>query len=143
MHQWPEEARMNRVRTVLVALGVGLSAGLVFAQAASGPGPRPGPGPRAAGMAGSAPGMGMGMGPGARGGRGPAARWGSDATPGWALMTDKERAEHRDRMRSMKNYDECKSYQEQHHAQMAARVKDKGGKPLAEPRRDACAGLKR
>jgi hypothetical protein len=46
-------------------------------------------------------------------------------------------------MRSMTNHDECKAYQTQHHEQMAARAKERGGKPLAEPRRDACAGLKR
>jgi hypothetical protein len=45
-------------------------------------------------------------------------------------------------MRSMKTYEECKTYLAQHHEQMAARAKERGGKALAEPRRDACAGLK-
>ncbi len=81
----------------------------------------------------------MGTGPG--GGHG-AARWGTDFTPGWALMTRQERNEHRDRMRTMKSYDECKSYQDQHHEQMAERAKERGGRALSHPRRDACSGLK-
>lgn len=81
----------------------------------------------------------------AQGGPGasPSARWGSDMTPGWALMTRQERQEHQERMRSMKSYEECKAYQDQHREQMAARAKERGGKALAQPRRDACAGLKK
>lgn len=105
---------MKNMRRVLLASLIGLSTGIACAQA--------------------------GMGPGA--GRG-AARWGSDFTPGWALMTQQERNEHRDRMRSMKTYEECKAYVEQNHEQMAARAKERGGKVLAQPRRDACAGLRR
>lgn len=71
-----------------------------------------------------------------------AARWGSDYTPGWSMMSPQERTEHQARMRSMKTYEECKTYQTQHHEQMAARAKERGGKALAQPRRDACAGLK-
>jgi hypothetical protein len=56
-------------------------------------------------------------------------------------MTPAERTEHQQRMRSIKTYEECKSYIEQHREQMAARAKDRG-KALAQPRRDACAGLK-
>jgi DNA repair ATPase RecN len=56
-------------------------------------------------------------------------------------MTPAERTEHQQRMRSIKTYDECKTYMEQHREQMAARAKEKG-KALAQPRRDACAGLK-
>jgi hypothetical protein len=76
------------------------------------------------------------------GGRG-MARAGSDVTPGWKLMSPQERNEHRDRMRSMTTYDECKTYQAQHHEQMAARAKERGGMVMAQPRRDACAGLKK
>lgn len=68
--------------------------------------------------------------------------WGSDVTPGWALMTWKERNEHRKRMRSAKTYDECKAYLDEHHAKMAERAKEKGKGALAEPKRDACAPLK-
>jgi hypothetical protein len=128
---------MKQLPIIVVAAWLGLSAGSAFAQpgAASGPGP----GPKAAAAGASGPGMGMG--PGSR--RGPMGRWGSDNTPGWTMMTPQERSQHQERMRSMNNYDECKAYQTQHHEQMAARAKERGGKPLAAPRRDACAGLKR
>jgi hypothetical protein len=110
-----------------MAAALVLCVGAVMAQPGSGKGPGPGP-------AASAPRMGMGMGMG---------RWGSDFTPGWSLMTPQERNEHRERMRNAKTYDECKAAQQQHHEQMAARAKERGGKPLAQPRRDACAGMKR
>lgn len=124
---------MKRYQKALPALLVVLAAGTAAAQPASGRGPGAGPGPGA-----SAPGGGMGPGMG----RG-AGRWGSDFTPGWAMMTPEERNEHRDRMRNMKSYEECKAYQSQHHEQMAARAKERGGKPMPGPRHDACAGLKR
>jgi hypothetical protein len=75
-------------------------------------------------------------------GRG-AARWSSVYTPGWARMTQQERNEHRDRMQSMKTYEDCRAYQDQHHEKMVARAKERGGKALAQPRRDACSGLKK
>ncbi|MBI5718846.1 MAG: hypothetical protein HZC37_14295 [Burkholderiales bacterium] len=85
--------------------------------------------------------MRMGMGPGSQAGRGP--HWGADFTPGWGMMTAKERDEHRARMQSAKTYDECKAMQQQHHELMAARAKERGvTAPLPQPRRDACAGLK-
>ena len=99
----------------------------LFAQ--PGPGGGPGPGPMG----------GAGMGPG----QGHHFAFNKDNTPGWALMTQQERNEHRERMRAMKSYEECKTYQEQHHERMAARAKERGGKALGQPRRDACAGLKR
>jgi len=129
---------MKNLRTTVLACLMGLSMGIAMAQPAGGKGPGAGAGPMGAGPGASAPGMGMGPG----GGRG-AAHWGSDYTPGWALMSQQERNEHRDRMRSMKTYEECKTYQEQHHAQMAARAQERGGKPLPQPRQDACSGLKR
>lgn len=131
---------MNPVRMSVLASLLGLSIGAAWAQP-GGAGPGPGPGATGAGPAASAPGMGMGtgMGPGAarRG-----AHWGADYTPGWALMTEQERNEHRERMRSMQTYEACSTYREQHHAQMAARAKERGGPALPAPRRDACAGLK-
>jgi len=58
-------------------------------------------------------------------------------------MSPKERDEHRARMGAAKTYDECKTLQQQHHELMAARAKERGvNAPLAQPRRDACAGLK-
>ena len=129
---------MKNLRTMVLASLMAVSMGAAMAQPGSGKGPGAGAGPMGAGPAASAPGMGMGPG----GGRG-AARYGSDYTPGWTLMSEQERNEHRDRMRSMKTYEECKSYQDQHHEQMAARAKERGGKALAQPRRDACGSLKK
>lgn len=131
---------MKNVRMMLVVALIGLPTALALAQPAGGMGA----GPMGAGPGASAPGMGMGMGmgkgPGA--GRG-AARWGSDFTPGWALMTPDERKDHQAHMRDMKTYDECKAYRDQHHEQMSARAKERGGKALAQPHRDACSGLKK
>jgi hypothetical protein len=62
---------------------------------------------------------------------------------GWSMMTRQERTEHRAKIRSMKTYEECKTYVEQHHAQMTARAKDKGRSMPAQPRADACAWLKK
>lgn len=133
---------MKTVRKIVLASLIGLPLAVAAAQHGGGRGPGSGPGagagPMGAGPVASAPGMGMGPG----GGHG-AARWGSEYTPGWALMTEQERNEHRERMRSMKTYEECKAYQEQHHEQMAARAKERGGKALTQPRRDACSGLRK
>lgn len=135
---------MKRIRTTVLATLAGLTMAMAIAQPGPGKGPGAGPGmgpgPMAAGPGASAPGMGMGMGHG--GGRG-AGRWGADYTPGWAMMTQQERNEHRERMRSMTSYEACKTYHEQHHEQMAARAKERGAQMMAQPRRDACAGLKK
>lgn len=112
---------MKTFRTIALACIAGLSAGAALAQPAPG---TPGPGAR--------------QGEHHRG-----ARWGSEYTPGWALMSPQERDEHRERMRSMKTYDECTSYQQQHRELMAARAQERGGKPLAQPRHDACSALKK
>ena len=134
-----KELKMKNLRMLFLASVICMSAGVAFGQAGGGMGPGAGQGRMGAGPGASAPGMGMGMGSG--GGRG-AARWGSDVTPGWALMNAQERKEHQDRMRAMKTYDECKAYRDQHHEQMMARAKERGVKTLAQPRRDACNGLK-
>lgn len=84
------------------------------------------------------PQAGMGM----HRGMGPGARSGADYTPGWSMMSPKERQEHRDKLKSMKTYEECKATMDQHHEQMAARAKEKGRAMPAAPRHDACAGLK-
>lgn len=122
---------MIKARWVMVVSAMALVAGASLAQ--GGPSGAKGPGPGASAA---------GMGPGMHAGRGPG-RSGADYTPGWAMMTPQERSEHQARMRSMKAYGECQAYQQQHHEQMAARAKEKGGQPLGQPRRDACAGLKR
>lgn len=130
---------MKNRRVIVLAWLMALSTGTVLAQpGGGGTGPAAGAGPMGPGPLASAPGMGMGPG----GGRG-AARWGVDDTPGWALMTPQEREQHRERMRSMKTYEECTRYQQEHHQQMVERARERGGKPLAQPRRDACRGLKK
>jgi hypothetical protein len=45
-------------------------------------------------------------------------------------------------MRRVDRRQECKAYMDKHHEQMATRMKERGGKLLPQPRRDACAGLK-
>jgi hypothetical protein len=77
-----------------------------------------------------------------RSGMGPGARSGANDTPGWSMMSRAERDEHRNKLRSFKSYDECKAYVDKHHELMVARAKEKGGMAPAQPRRDACAGLK-
>lgn len=128
---------MKCVQMIVLVSLLSASMGVVLAQSGGGKGSDTGQSPMGAGPAASAPGMGMGPGSG----RG-VTRWGSNYTPGWALMTQQERNEHRERMRLMKTYEDCKAYREQHHEQMVARAKERGGKTLAQPRRDACAGLK-
>lgn len=69
-------------------------------------------------------------------------RWGPKSTPGWSMMSQQERQEHQARMSSMKSYEECKTYRDEHHQQMVERAKAQGRSAPAQPRRDACAGLK-
>ncbi|MDO9598317.1 MAG: hypothetical protein Q7J47_11415 [Azoarcus sp.] len=54
--------------------------------------------------------------------------WSADQsnTSGWQLMTPEERTEHQAKMRSFKTYDECNTYQQEQHAQMEPRAKEKG-----------------
>jgi hypothetical protein len=137
---------MKAMKSWVLAAGVLLGAAGAMAQ--QGAGTRPGPiVPPGSGMgggmgAGAGPGMGPGMGataPAAAGG----ARWGADDTPGWSLMSEPERNAHQDRMRAMKTYEECKAYADQHHEQMSARAKERGGQALAQAARDPCGRLKR
>lgn len=127
---------MKPIRLILkasmAAFAMALLAGTALAQSGAGAG-----GPAATP---AMPASGMGMGPGM--GAGHMAQWGMDYTPGWSMMTRAERNEHREHMRAFKTYEECTAYRDQVHEKMAARIKEKGGKPLAQPRRDACAGLK-
>jgi hypothetical protein len=75
--------------------------------------------------------------------RGPMGGWGDDDTPGWSMMSESERVEHRERMRGFKTYEECRSYMDMHREQMGARARERGGNPPQQPRHDACAGLQR
>lgn len=71
---------------------------------------------------------------------GPGPRWDADSTPGWAMMTPQEREEHQSKLRSIKTYEECRSYVEQHHHQMADRARSKRGSMPDKPRNDPRAG---
>ena len=122
------------MKTSLAAL-LALAASMAMAQAASAP--------QASGPAASAPRMGMGGGRMGAGRMGGAARAGADYTPGWGLMTPAERNEHRTQMRSAKSYEDCVALRDKHHEQMLARAKERGVTMPAQPRRDACQGLKR
>lgn len=78
-------------------------------------------------------------GPGPRQGQG--FRFDQGNTPGWTLMTQEERASHRQKMMAAKTYDECKAYQDEHHTLMEQRAKEKG-KTLPAPRNNACDRMK-
>ena len=64
-----------------------------------------------------------------------------DNVRGWQLMTVEERTAHQEKMLSFKTYDECKTYQDTHRAELDARAKAQG-KTLATPRNNACDGMK-
>ncbi|MFM8901481.1 MAG: hypothetical protein ACKOF9_16275 [Burkholderiales bacterium] len=93
--------------------------------------------PAASGPSASAPG-------GRMGGGGPMRGWhmNKSNTPGWSMMNRSERAEHRNKMMGMKNYEECRAYIDQHHATMMERAKAKGLTPPAQPAHDPCLRLK-
>jgi hypothetical protein len=60
----------------------------------------------------------------------------------WQLMTPAERTEHQTKMRNFKTYDECKTYQEEHHKQMEVRAKEKGVTLPAMGARYGCDNMK-
>ena len=75
--------------------------------------------------------------PGPGGGRGRGMRFSQDNTPGWALMAPGEQAAHREKMLSLKTYEECKAFQAEHRATMETRAKEQG-KTLPVPRQNGC-----
>jgi hypothetical protein len=93
-----------------------------------------------AALAQSGPGMG-GPGMGGAGGGWKQWKWDADTVPGWQLMTPEERSEHQKKMRSVKTFDECEAYHQQHRGLMEQRAKEKGV-TLATPRRDPCDMMK-
>lgn len=76
--------------------------------------------------------------PGPGGGRGQGWQFGAGNTPGWALMSEVERVEHRNRMMSFQSYGECRTYLEGHHQAMEARAKEQGKTLRAAPRSNLC-----
>lgn len=63
-------------------------------------------------------------------------------TSGWYYMTPDERIEHQRRMRSFATYEECKAYQTEHHALMAARARQQGVELQPRPK-SGCEQLQR
>jgi hypothetical protein len=123
-----DRPRRPFMKSLSIAASLLLASALAVAQ---GPASAPGPG--------AGPGMGMGM------GMGPMHGWRMhrDNTPGWSLMSRAERQAHHDKMMGMKDHAECQAYMQQHHAQMADRAKERGRAMPGQPRRDACAMLKK
>jgi hypothetical protein len=121
----------------MVSAAALLAATLVSAQPGYGPGYGGGPG---------GPGYGPGYGcgaqagcPGFNGGAGPGAGPRFGGMGGWGgLMTDEERIEMRNRMRSFKSLEECKAYFEQLRALIDARARSQGITPGPGPRADRC-----
>lgn len=59
-------------------------------------------------------------------GKGAGWSFNKDNTGGWSMMGREERAEHRNRMMSMKTYEECVAYLEEHRKRMEARAQERG-----------------
>lgn len=56
-------------------------------------------------------------------------------------MSAKERANHREKMLSLKNYGECTAYLDEHHKLMQERAKEKG-KSLPRTKANVCERMK-
>jgi hypothetical protein len=130
---------MRRTALTLTTLAAALAATLAFAAPGGGYGPGPG-----AAQGAECPlqqSCGMGYGPGGGGGPGQGygmGRGGSGAGAYGGLMTEEERAEHRQKMHSFTTVGECKAYFDEHRAQMAARARDRGIEPGPGPRVSPC-----
>ena len=130
---------MRRTALTLTTLAAALAATLAFAAPGGGYGPGPG-----AGQGAECPlqqSCGMGYGPGGGGGPGQGygmGRGGHGAGAYGSLMTEEERAEHRQKMHSFTTVGECKAYFDEHRAQMAARARDRGIEPGPGPRVNPC-----
>jgi hypothetical protein len=81
-------------------------------------------------------------GPGKGSGKGPGWSFNKDNTRGWSMMGRAERAEHRDRMLSMKTYEECVAYVEEHRKVMEARAKERGQSGPGMPAQNMCERMK-
>jgi hypothetical protein len=62
-------------------------------------------------------------------------------TPGWSLMTPEERKEHREKMLSLTNYEECRVFLAEHYSKMGERADQKGVR-LRHPRYNPCDRMK-
>lgn len=82
------------------------------------------------------------QGPGGGPGKGPGWSFNGDNTRGWSMMSRGERTEHRNRMLSIKTYDECVAYLEEHRKQMEARAKERGRPMPGMPAQNMCDRMK-
>jgi hypothetical protein len=87
-------------------------------------------------------GPGPGGGPGNGPGKGPGWNFNKDNTRGWSMMGRAERAEHRNRMMSMKTYEECVAYLEEHRKLMESRASGRGGPMPGMPAQNMCERMK-
>jgi len=62
-------------------------------------------------------------------------------TYGWQFMTPDGRVERQRQMRSFATYQDCKAYQNVHHAEMAERARQ-AGVVLEQPRESGCEKLR-
>jgi hypothetical protein len=135
---------MSRISLTLTTLAAALAATLTFAAPGGGYGPGPGA-VQGADCTQQQP-CGMGYGPGGGGGPGQGygmGRGGRGAGAYGSLMTEEERAEHRQKMHSFTTVGECKAYFDEHRAQMAARATDRGIEPGPGPRVNPCDRMER
>lgn len=144
------EFTMKATKSWVLAAGVLLGAAGAMGQQGAVPAPEPIKAPdtpmgggMGSGMGGMGGMGGVGSGMGGMGAGMAGARAGGDDTPGWTMMSETERSAHQDRMRSMKTYEECKTYADQHREQMSSRAKERGGQAMAPAMGDPCGSLKR
>jgi hypothetical protein len=124
----PKETTMKRLNSLSCQAAIAvalLCAGAVWAQEATPTKP-------------AAPGAGATMGQ-----HGMHGCCGRHDTMGWSMMNRQERRDHHNKMMGMKDHASCQAYMQEHHALMTARAKERGVAMPAQPRRDACAGLKK
>jgi hypothetical protein len=135
---------MRSIALTLTTVAAAFAATLAFAAPGGGYGPGPGA-VQGADCTQQQP-CGMGYGPGSGGG-GPGQGYGMGRGGGpgayGSLMTEEERAEHRQKMHSFATVGECKAYFDEHRAQMAARAKDRGIEPGPGPRMNPCDRMER
>jgi Spy/CpxP family protein refolding chaperone len=84
----------------------------------------------------------QGPGPGKGPGKGPGWNFNGDNTRGWPMMSREERSEHRSQMLSMKSYEECVAYLEEHRKLMEARAKERGRPGPGLPAQNMCERMK-
>ncbi|MGO0793168.1 hypothetical protein ACTOWA_25195 [Herbaspirillum seropedicae] len=87
------------------------------------------------------PGVGFGDDPNSWRGRSHGFRFDRDNTFGWAMMSQRERIEHRKKLMAVTSYNDCKAYMAEHHQQMQERAAEQGKSLPAAPS-DVCDQMK-